>query len=240
MRSFRARSGPFDEQLRFSTDEIDTMCLEGLKKSGLLPTVPEAIRIERFIEKYFNCRVIYDDLEAGAMGCTAFRENGSVEAVFVSKRIDDGFPSSDRRVRSTLAHEGGHGLMHSVLFIGGANQTHFALDGDICENLDLKRRRILCREEDIRPATKTRRYDGRWWEWQANRAIGGFLLPKALVRQACAQFMERSEITKSSWLPNGVRKAAERAVATIFQVNPVVARIRLEEMFPAQKEQMQF
>lgn len=240
MRAFRARSGPFDEQLRFSTDEIDTMCIDALKKIGLLPESPEAIRIERFIEKYFNCRVVYDDLEAGAMGCTAFRENGSVEAVFVSKRIDDGFPSSDRRVRSTLAHEGGHGLMHAVLFMGVANQTHFALDGDRRENLDLKGRRILCPEEDIRPATKKGRYDGRWWEWQANRAIGGFLLPKILVRQACAGFTECSEITKSPWLPDGARKAAEREVATVFDVNPVVARIRLGEMFPAQAAQMQF
>jgi len=240
MRSFRARSGPFDEQLRFSTHEIDTMCVEALGKVELLPQSPEPIRIDRFLEKYFECPVSYGDLGPGAMGCTAFRGDGSVEAIFVSRNIDNGFASSDRRVRSTLAHEGGHGLMHSVLFATGANQTRFALDAGPRENLDLEQRRILCREGDIRPATKKAVYNGRWWEWQANRAIAGFLLPKALVRHACGRFTESSNVTKSPWLPDRNRRAAERDLATIFDVNPVVVRIRLEEMFPAEAAQMQF
>jgi hypothetical protein len=124
--------------------------------------------------------------------------------------------------------------------MGVTDQTRLVLDGDRPENLDLKRRRILCRDEDIRPATKKPRYNGRWWEWQANRAIGGFLLPKILVRQTCARFMESSKVTKSPWLPDGARDAAEREVANVFDVNSVVARIRLDEMFPAEAAQMQF
>jgi hypothetical protein len=232
VKRFRAQSGPFEEQLRFSTDEIDEMCLDALRHAGLLPTSPEAIRIERFVEKHFQCRIQYEDLGPDAMGCTVFRENGSIQAVGISTRLDDGSNVSERRVRSTFAHEGGHCLMHSSLFMAGLGQARFNNMEDKHENIDFKARRILCRDGDITAVGKKRGYDGRWWEWQANRAIGGLLLPSGLVRQAVAQFLERSPVTKSPSLPAKMRTLAEKEVAGIFEVNPVVARIRLQEMFP--------
>ncbi len=37
-------------------------------------------------------------------------------------------------------------------------------------------------------------YDGRWWEWQANRAIGGLLLPKNLVNSALEGMLAKSAV----------------------------------------------
>ncbi|SRR5581483_2883372 len=240
MNLFRARSGPFERQLRFSTEEIDAMCVDALRTADLLPNKPEPIRIERFIEKHFDCRVSYEDLGIGVMGCTVFRADGSVEAVLISNRIDDGCESSSRCVYSTLAHEGGHGLMHASLFIVNSNQRRLDIPTAANSNIDFAKRRILCRESDVRPVSKNRGYDGRWWEWQANRAIGGFLLPRFLVQQATSQFTEVSSVTRSPSLPNVRRVEAERELATIFDVNPVVARIRLEELFPANGGQFEF
>lgn len=232
MRAFRARSGPFEEQLHFTTDEIDGMCMDALQKEELLPTYPEAVRIERFIEKNFRCRVQYEDLGAGVMGCTAFKNDGSIKAVIVSSDLDDGREGSERRVRSTLAHEGGHCLMHPILFVAMVGQQHLHLEAGHEMNLDFKARKILCRDGDIHPEGSRRAYNGRWWEWQANRAIGGLLLPTNLVRIALEPFLEFSAITRSPLLPSNNRIPAERELAKVFDVNPIVVRIRLGELFP--------
>jgi hypothetical protein len=94
----------------------------------------------------------------------------------------------------------------------------------------------LCRDNDIRPGEGRRSYDGRWWEWQANRAIGGFLLPKELVRQVVERLIDRSTMVKSPALSPAARQKAEKDVAEIFDVNPVVARIRIHEFFPERHE----
>ena len=240
MKRFAAQSGPFAEQLRFSIQEIDSMCIEALKNAGLLPSSPEPIRIERFVEKHFKCSVRHEDMGEGVMGCTVFRENGSVELVVISTLLEDGRESSERRVHSTLAHEAGHCLMHASLFIKGPEQHRLGLIADKHENLDFKERRILCRENDVAPVGSRRGYNGRWWEWQANRAIGSFLLPVKLVQQALAPFLEVAPVTKSPSLRPTARKQAERDLAGIFEVNPVVARIRLQELFPENSAQMEF
>jgi hypothetical protein len=94
--------------------------------------------------------------------------------------------------------------------------------------------RFLCRTSDIRPVDAKLSYSGKWWEWQANRAIGGLLLPRQLVRKSLSSLIEESEFGPS--LADSKRSAAERHVAETFDVNPVVARIRLAEMFPRTKQ----
>lgn len=216
------------------------MCVAALSSADLLPSIPQPIRIERFVEKHFSCSIRYEDLGDGAMGCTIFREDGSIEAVVVSKHIDEGHLVSDRRVRSTLAHEGGHCLMHPVLFMKSSGQSYLGIEHESPENIDFERRRILCREGDIGAVTGKRVYNGRWWEWQANRAIGGFLLPTSLVAKACAPFVELSAVTNSPALPAARRLDVERELSAVFDVNPVVARIRLQELFPGNCGQLEF
>ena len=198
MNRFPARSGPFEDQLRFSPREIESMCIEALRAAELLPSSPEPIRIERFIEKHFSCPVSYEDLGEGVMGCTVFRDTGAIELVIISNRLDDGRDVSDRRVNSTLAHEAGHCLMHASLFIRTWEQRRLGINGENRENLDFERRRILCRESDVGLVGQKRAYNGRWWEWQANRAIGEFLLPTKLVREASVAFVELTPVTKSA------------------------------------------
>jgi hypothetical protein len=233
MQRYRATSGPFEYVLRFSHEEIDQMCLEALEKAGCLPTSPEPIRIDRFIEKHFTANIIYEDLGLGVLGYTAFEKDGRISAVGINSRLEDGREASERRLRSTLAHEGGHCLLHPCIFMQTESQVHFDTSGSV--NVSLKDRRFLCRPGDIDPAAAsrpTRPYEGLWWEWQANRAIGGFLLPKNLVLIALAPFVNRALVTGSPSLPASAREAASRSLAGIFEVNPVVARIRISEMFP--------
>lgn len=236
MKVSRALTGRFQLRLSFSTDEIDDMCLEALVRCGYMPQSPEAIRIDRFVEKYFQCQAGYEDLPRGTMGYTLFNEKGKVLEVRISDKLEEGTQSSERRVRSTWAHEAGHCLLHPTLFIEEQGQPSFVQTEG--RNTNIEGRKILCRDGDVKPAGRS--YDGRWWEWQANRCISGFLLPRKLVRIALADLLVEALVTKSQTLPPAKRKDAERILSDVFDVNPVVARIRLTEMFPDSRGQIEF
>jgi hypothetical protein len=91
----------------------------GLKSQSLLPDKPEAVRIERFVEKQFNTLLRYEDLGPENLDCTIFNSSGGVEAILVSRSLEEqNTIPARRRVRSTVAHEAGHGLLHGSLFKG--------------------------------------------------------------------------------------------------------------------------
>jgi hypothetical protein len=46
----------------FTPSHIDNMCCDELRGVGLLPTSPEPVLIDRFIEKRFNVSPQYEDL----------------------------------------------------------------------------------------------------------------------------------------------------------------------------------
>jgi hypothetical protein len=167
----------------------------------------------------------------GVMGSTVFSSKGAVTGFTIAPWIEEeGTPTAERRVRSTLAHEGGHGLLHPKLFIADQTADLFNYPSE-----NQRPRNFLCRSSDISPsATAIPKYDGRWWEWQANRAIGGLLLPRPNVRKLVVSYLEETTFGQS--LKESQRAKAEREIAEIFDVNSVVARIRLEEMFPREKQ----
>jgi len=228
VRSFKQNNGPFSERIHLSLDEIDRICVEALRDAKCLPDTPSPVRIDRFIEKQFGCAVGYEPLAQGILGCTVFGATGRVEAVFVASDLDDGSQSGERSLLSTLAHEAGHGLLHAQLFIRSRQiQDRFGF-----EEKQKPQDRILCRAADIGGVEAKRAYDGKWWEYQANRAIGGLLLPKKLVVSAAEHVLKISEATGVAIIPRQTRPETIRAITEIFDVNPIVARIRLAEMWP--------
>lgn len=105
------RSGPSSKAPYFTASQIDNMCCDELRGVGLYPAIPEPIRIDRFIEKCFHVSPQYEDLPHGVLGFTRFDKNG-VKAVVISTALDsEGARVAARRVRTTIAHEGGHGLL---------------------------------------------------------------------------------------------------------------------------------
>ncbi len=234
MRMHAVPGGIFRQTVYFNKTEIDRMCEDALREAKLLPSVPEPIRIERFIEKQFSCRLVYEDVAAGVLGCTAFERDGRIVLVAVSPALDDGTDAGRRRSRSTAAHEAGHCLIHPILFIDNTGQLR--LPHQVHENLDFRERRILCKVQDMN-VTRNRGYDGRWWEYQANRAIGGFLLPKKLVSAAISPFLEKVGKLGIQVLGLNARRDAEIHLAGVFDVNPVVAKYRLAEMYPVEDQQ---
>ncbi len=233
MKTFRAKAGPFKERAYYSNEEIESICIDELQSVSLFPSSPQAIRIDRFVEKRFRITPKYEVLPGGLLGFTKFGSNG-VEEIVVSKTLtDDGSKTAERRISTTLAHEAGHGLLHAHLFALECNTQNLSL---FKENIDCTQQKILCRTGDdlvsVQDRGKPAGYDGRWWEYQANRIIGALLLPRPLVCQALAPFLEKQGMLGIETVIQDRRKEATMSLIDVFDVNPVVARIRINEIFP--------
>ena len=230
MKTFRSQSGPFAQRPHFEPVEIDRICADELRKANLYPDSPQPIRIDRFVEKRFRVVPTYEHLPAGVLGYTKFSKNG-VEAIVVSEALDaEGGKVADRRIRTTLAHEAGHGLLHAYLFALAEKSLHL-FDTDSHSD-----HQILCR--DVQGEERKRGYDGRWWEFQANGAMGGLLCPRTLVHKALTAYLVPSGSLGAMTLDEQRREAAARSLSDIFDVNPVVAKIRINELYPLETGQL--
>ncbi|HWQ91712.1 MAG TPA: hypothetical protein VN673_08575, partial [Clostridia bacterium] len=136
---------------------------------------------------------------------------------------------AERRIRTTLAHEGGHCLLHTHLFVLATSAL--SLFGDFSEPGKPK---VLCRDEAVGESKPG--YSGQWWEFQANRAMGALLLPSVLVDRAVQDFMLTSPAGFQHF-DSSRSEEAVRLLAETFEVNPVVARIRLKQLFPVDGRQ---
>ncbi|MBI4095184.1 MAG: ImmA/IrrE family metallo-endopeptidase [Candidatus Liptonbacteria bacterium] len=227
MKTLRSTIGPVRNRPYFTRDEIERLCTDELKALDLFPKEPQPIRIERFVEKRFG-PVSYQDLPESIMGFTRFGRDGVEKIVVARSLIDAGRASSERRANTTLAHEAGHGLLHSHLFaLETPPPSLFGPD-------NAEPMRILCRDDAF--THQRLRYDGRWWEFQANQVIGALLLPATLVQECISDYLEGRGLLGMKVLPARRREAAAIRVSEVFDVNPVVARIRLEQLFPVGDE----
>lgn len=229
MRTYRSKTGPFTEQPFYKPSEIESICTDELQKVNLYPSDPAPIRIDRFIEKRFAIQPTYEDLPRGLLGFTLFGEKG-VEKIVVTKSLDDeGTKPAERRLRTTLAHEGGHGLLHAHLFVLGYRPDSLFGDG-----LAHDSQKILCREGGVSGVgtVPMKKPPYRWWEYQANQAMGALLLPEPLTRKALAPLLTAQGTFGQPRLLADRRDDAIRLLADTFDVNPVVARIRIEGLYP--------
>lgn len=222
MKVLRTR-GPFSERPYYEAKEIERIANEELRSVGLFPSSPKPVRVDRFIEKRFGVTPSYDELPKGVLGYTRFGSNG-VEEIIVSRSLsEEGDAVTERRINTTLAHETGHGLLHAHLFVLKTfNQSLF-------DDEDASPGKVLCREQsESGGASQT--YDGRWWEFQANQLMGSLLLPRTLVFKCLEPWLVEQGSLGTKALPRSDRERAARSLADVFDVNPVVARIRIQQL----------
>ncbi|MDO8971627.1 MAG: hypothetical protein Q7U74_13115, partial [Saprospiraceae bacterium] len=158
MKTYRATAGPFAERPFFKTDEVEQICTDELCKMGLMPASPGKVRVERFIEKKFNVAVAYEELPPGVLGLIEFGPNGVRRLAISEALVEDSSRVAERRINTTLAHETGHGLLHTHLFIFGEKPAPL-FRGDQYPNEP----GILCRGDGIQgiPGQRRKRYE--WW-----------------------------------------------------------------------------
>jgi hypothetical protein len=214
------------KRLYFTSDQVEKLCEEALLSVNLIPGTPGTVRIDRFLEKKFGISAEYEELPPGVLGFTSFGADGA-ESVVVSRSMDED-PSDRcrRRVRSTLAHEAGHILLHTSLFECG-DVTQLSLLAPL-----LEKPKVLCRDEFELSATTKPAYNGRWWEYQANMVIGALLIPRILMSEAIEPYLQYSGSMQVCRLDNPSRPKAIQVVSDTFDVNPVVAKIRVDELYP--------
>lgn len=231
MRSYRTKSGPFLEQPFYRPADFESICVEALRSVELFPASPSPVRIDRFIEKRFKVQPRYSPLPPGVLGFTRFGANG-VEEIVISQALDEeGTTAAERRLRTTLAHEGGHGLLHAHLFSLGERPDSL-FSGELAPDA-LK---IMCRDDVQTWASTGKKPPYRWWEYQANQAMGSLLLPQPLVENALETMLEMRGLLGVPVIPAGSREASIRLIAKTFEVNPIVARYRLDALYPASTE----
>jgi hypothetical protein len=233
MKIFRGTAGPFVERPYYTDADMEEMCLQALRTTGLCPTSPSPVRIERFVEKHFHVTVGYEDLPEGVLGLTRFGKKG-VQEIVIAKHLDgEKSKVSNRRIRSTIAHEAGHGLFHAHLYAQGAMMQPQFIDSS-----EPQRPKVLCR--DVEGETNKSIYAGKWWEFQANRAIGAFLLPRHLVIATVEPMLVTRGRFGNKTLSEKEREKAVALLAETFDVNPAVTRIRVNSMYPvADAKQME-
>ena len=226
MRSIRASSGPFVERPYYEDSEIEEIALEALRAVELLPKQPEPVRVDRFVEKRFGVVPQYGDLPAGILGFTKFG-SGSAEEVVLSRSLsEDGSRVAERRLNSTLAHEAGHMLLHGHLFVLERRRAPL-----FPEDLDAANQRILCRTDAVgADHAGSAGYDGQWWEYQANQMIGALLMPRPLLDDVLEPLLTSRGQLELSTLDDERRGEAVQRLATVFDVNPAVAQLRLEKI----------
>lgn len=219
MRYFESEATPTGGVDVFYKDcELETMAIEELRKVDLLPSSPQPIRIERFIQKRIKIDPDYKALNEGILGVTHFGKNGP-QAMEISSELCGDDPVTRRRLNSTLAHEAGHCLLHGHMF--ALTNLNDANDGSA-----LSRRSFLCRETWNSGGMYNR------WEYQANRMIGALLMPKPLVLVS----LRSLDIEKASSDNELTQSTAEMLVET-FDVNKAVALIRLDQLIGRESRQ---
>ena len=232
MRMLRTQSGPFVERPYYEDSDIESIAIDELSKVGLLPATPQPIRVDRFIEKRYGIVPKYEDVPDGILGFTRFGPKDPVEVVVSRLLSEEGTRVAERRMNSTLAHEAGHILLHGHLFALERRAGARSLFGD---DLDEKKQTILCRPgtvADSPEGTRNQGYDGRWWEFQANKVIGVLLLPRKLVHEALDPILVSQGLLGIRALDDTRREEAAHRLADTFDVNPIVARIKVGELFP--------
>ena len=225
MRTIRASSGPFEERPYYEDSEIEEIALEALRAVELVPEEPEPVRVDRFIEKRFGVVPRYEDLPPGILGFTKFGPVGA-ERVVVSRSLsEDGSKAAERRLNSTLAHEAGHMLLHGHLFVLERRRTPL-----VPASVDTTNQRILCRADAVGASrVGSTGYDGQWWEYQANQMIGALLMPRPLLDEVLEPLLTSRGRLGLRALDDEHRDTAVQRLASVFDVNPAVARLRLDK-----------
>ncbi len=225
MRWVRDGTGRFRWRPFLEASEIDALCEHRIQRFLLdhyghvaYPLVTDDLT--RLIEQDA------DDLDLCADLSALCHDNAVVEGVttFVPGRrpriqiawqlVDDA--RQEARLRTTLAHELGHVLLHD--FTGEREETPRPRDADDPDPASSTQ----CLPWGIRTGSGVD-----WMEWQANYACGALLMPRTAVQQALVPITERHDAP--SPMAGGLGRAID-IVQGHFLVSDAAALVRLRQL----------
>lgn len=234
MKRYPAKKGPFSTRLWFEDGEIDRLCVAELRRLELLPDSPSPVAIDAFFPRRHQIDETYVTSKPGRLGALKFNVKG-VEALYISRELaEDESQVSQRRVRSTVAHEGRHALFHTELYIERIVRltSHRDLFGeDAKPTADVGRDTFTCGGETA-PTPKP----DEWWEYQANQAMAALLLPAHLVRTAMDHLAPNFAALDVGTQQAAMRRV-DRELADVFDVNPIMVAYRTRDWWAESAQQ---
>jgi len=207
--------GPFLEYFFIPEPRIHRIACETLVSLDLMPDSPGPVRIERYCEKRWGKTEDYVELPKDVLGKATFTEGGLAKIEVNRDLCEHSSELANIRTRSTLAHEIGHGELHSDRFAD--KLRHERLHGGACDASMAATRTIetVCRKEQI-----FRYQKDEWWEIQANKFMAAVLMPKHLLRQVFDDW--NAEYPPEDWPP---LFTLEEVIADTFTVSQTMAGI---------------
>lgn len=221
MRTISGVSGRFLSRLWVEEDEFDVIASHLLETHELYPKTPSPINIELLIDKLFPCSYQFVRLPPRLMGRIIFGPVGP-HLIELQRSLDQPYNQLlNRRCRSTIGHECGHGVLHSHLF----SQLWNAQNGET-----ERRWKSVLNDKSLH-LDEARRHpnDENWFEYQANRMMASLLLPiHSIIAQIGEDYLEPDRHRR---LTLGDRRQLSLQIARAFDVSPTLALHRLEDIF---------
>ncbi len=227
MKTRNNNNGPFLRNLFLKEERIVEIALMHLNGCRLMPETPGPVAIEKFCDRNWGFPEDYQELEADVMGRTAFTCEGFARIEINALLAEDGSPNGVRRVRSTLAHEIGHGILHEALFMEKlvAERDQPVLFGGPEPGGEKEPSAIVCRNSDIFGTP----IQSKWWEVQANKFMAAILMPEPVFLQVARPALEEYDNTTPAVLNHFLHQAAIDQVAEAFNVSKSMARIAVDK-----------
>lgn len=239
MKHVQLATGPFKLWPFFQPQEIETIAADDLRSLGLMPDRPSEVNVDQAVVKLFGFDPVYEDAGAGVLGFIRFGTAKPEKILLHSSLAEIGDITLERRRRSTLAHECGHGRLHVGPFTE-LMQAKKAGHGTERVRDPRHHANFICRSDDVRdnecekpPAVAGPARWERMAEWQANRYMACMLAPADLVRMAVADLLAVDSVATVIALDATGRAALAPEISRCFNVSRELAGIRLEELFPA-------
>lgn len=203
VRWLRDASGRFPRRPHYEVAELESVCADLLlelrqqrPQSHGYPISLDDLAV--LIEHHAADLDLYAELAPDLDGVTDFAR-GVKPRVRISARLSSNVRSHNR-LRSTLAHELGHVVLHNFIWWFDPG--------------------VPFDPQSLSPKCVLRTVSGDWMEWQANYCAGALLIPAAAVASMPDPVWERSAAART----------LVREVQTRFEVSAQLATIRLRQL----------
>ena len=232
MKLIKDKTGCYPRRLWFEEGEIEGIAEKHRQDLGrsIGETDSLALPVDRFIEIYLpkalGSEIVLDpyaDLRStegpNVLGATYFHDDHL--EVKIDQRVTKEAERTGQwgRYNATGAHEGGHCILHLVIFQDDPNQESLFKSE--------RTRKISCLQRTIEGE-----YTGEWWEYQANQIMANLLMPRELFLQHLVRERNAYGIRDNVGLVRNrhLLDAVVGHLARTFEASRQAVRIRLKEL----------
>jgi hypothetical protein len=216
----------------YSRQDIESIATTELRKHKCLPDSPGEVPLEEFLmARHDGLTAQNAPFGPDIMGLADLLDPAH-PAIFIATHVMDG---PEHRYRSTLAHEVGHVLLHSHLYLEKEFEETLAR----YRSGDATNRTITCFHRDVQEAAGGRYNPGDPFahlEFQANVCMAALLTPRSLVKKCVFNWTSNRPLRGGGFetvFDEARRREAVTCLSTTFNVSPTLASFRLQEFYPS-------